>query len=96
MTLGLRTEGREDKQRVLVRAGWHNAPVVGTSQVYWQGTQNGVKQAMEREGWEADGSGHHGHRGMTTRARDGPLLFFHFHFSFSKQVFKKILFYFLK
>lgn len=80
VTLSLRPEGKEDTQRVLVGIGWHKGPAVETSQAYLGGTQSRGKQALEREGGEADGAGHHGHLGMRARARDDCYSFFIFNF----------------
>lgn len=44
--------------------------ILETSQAYWGGIQSRGKLALEREGREADGAGHHGHLGMRARARD--------------------------
>lgn len=55
VTLNMRLGEKTHKQRALVRTGWHKDPMVEASHTYWDGTQNGGKQTVEREGGEADG-----------------------------------------
>lgn len=55
-TLNMRLEGREDAQAEGPGQDWMaRRCTVEASHAYWEGTQNGRKQTMEREGGEADG-----------------------------------------